>query len=106
MAAIFYSTSDIKIYYKPRNLGFDGDFAELNWIPFNGTGLPDDVELITPRSSDNVDPNLIPAGAYQELTFTTQDIPAFDAISVKIVMSSQNPALAPLIDDIRMVCSE
>ena len=106
LAAIFYSTSDIKIYYKPRNLGFDGDFAELNWIPFNGTGLPDDVELITPRSSDNVDPNLIPAGAYQELTFTTQDIPAFDAISVKIVMSSQNPALAPLIDDIRMVCSE
>jgi hypothetical protein len=106
MAAIFYDTSSIRVYYKPRNVGFDGEFAEVNWIPFNGTGYPNGVNQITARSSAKVDPSSITPSSWQELTWTTQDVAKFDAVAIKIVMTSENPALAPLIDDMRMVCSE
>ena len=35
MAAVFYDTTDIKVFYKPMAVGFDGDFDDLTWIPFN-----------------------------------------------------------------------
>ncbi|QIN96881.1 structural protein [Synechococcus phage S-N03] len=106
LAAIFYDTASIKVYYRPRNIGFDGELNETNWIPFNGTGLPDQVEKIQARSSENVNPTVIPDGDWQQLNFTVQDIPAFDALAIKIVMTADNPAHAPLIDDIQMICSE
>lgn len=106
IAAVFYGTSDIKCYYRPRNIGFDGDIARENWIPFNGTGLADSVEQITARSSESVDPALISGDQFQSLTWTVQDIPNFDGVAVKVVMSSDNPALAPLLDDIQIICTE
>ena len=140
ISAIFYNVSDIRLYYKPRTVGFDGDVTTLPWIPFNPTGtlpnevrrvkedntvvepgdtdydttlpllqtpgLPNNVELIKPRSNDSVDPNLIKGSEWQSLTFSAQDIAKFDAISVKIVMSSSNPATAPIIDDMQLVASE
>ena len=140
ISAIYYNVSDIRLYYKPRTVGFDGDVTTLPWIPFNPTGtlpnevrrvtennkvvepgdakydtslpllqtpgLPNNVELINPRSSDSVDPNLIKGSEWQSLTFSAQDIAKFDAIAVKIVMSSSNPATAPIIDDMQLVASE
>jgi len=106
MAAVFYDTNDIKLYYKPRNTGFDGDFGDVEWVPFNGNGLPDGVGNIKARSSNNVDPNSMSPKAWTSLTWTVQDIEKFDGLSVKIVMTANNPAKAPLIDDIQIVCSE
>jgi hypothetical protein len=106
LAAIFYDTSSIKVYYRPRNIGFDGELGDLNWVPFNGTGLPNQVEKIKARSSENVNPTLIPDEDWQSLSFSVQDIPKFDAVAIKIVMSADNPAQAPLIDDLQMICSE
>jgi hypothetical protein len=106
IAAIFYTTDAIKLYYRPRNIGFDGDIADVNWIPFNGTGLPDNVDEIAPRSSVTVDPYDIFADDWQSLTWTVQDTAKFDGVAFKIVMAVDNPAYAPLLDDIMVVASE
>ena len=107
LASIFYNTNDIRCYFKPRNIGFDGEFGDLNWIPFNGTGLPDNVDLIKfSRSSNIVDPGYLQPDDYQSVTWSVQDIAQFDAISIKIVMTAENPAKTPLIDDFQLVCSE
>jgi hypothetical protein len=99
-------SDNIRVYYRPRNIGFDSELNTENWVPFNETGLPNNVEQIVPRSTAEVNPNRIRVGDWQDLTWNIQDIPLFDAIAIKIVMVSDNPALAPLIDDFRMICSE
>tara|TARA_R110002050_G_scaffold15817_2_gene48350 strand:+ start:962 stop:8479 length:7518 start_codon:yes stop_codon:yes gene_type:complete len=106
IAAIFYQSDNIKLYFRPRNIGFDGDIADVNWIPFNGTGLPDNYDQIVPRAADNIDPSEIIPNDWQSLTWTVQDTAKFDGIAVKIVMTSDNPALAPLIDDIQIIATE
>ena len=106
LTCIFYDNEDIKVYYRPRNIGFDGEIASTNWIPFNGTGLADDIEAITPRSSDSVDPNLLVSSDWQNLTWSVQDLQRFDGVQVKVVMTSNNPAQAPLIDDLQVIVSE
>ena len=140
LSSVFYTPDSIRVYYRPRNIGFDSDITSVPWIPFNPTqvlpdeqrrvtddnrviypgdldyvqtlplyatpGLPNSVDLIKPRSSDNVDPNIIKADEWQSLTWSSQDQAKFDAIAIKIVMVSDNPALAPLIDDMQIVVSE
>lgn len=106
VSSIFYSTSDIKLYYKTRDIGYDGEMAELPWIPFNDTGLCNDVEKVTARSSNNINPVQISDDQWQSLTWTTQDIPNFDGLTIKIVMTTENPALCPLLDDVQIICSE
>ncbi|MBI51728.1 MAG: hypothetical protein CL779_00725, partial [Chloroflexi bacterium] len=98
--------NNIRVYYKPQNIGFDGELANVNWIPINVDGLPDQVEQIEPRSSEDVDPRRLKSGDWQLLTWSIQDIAQFDGVAIKIVMTSDNPALAPLIDDVQIVCSE
>ena len=69
-------------------------------------GLPDNVETIKVRSSVNIDPRNIIAEEWQTLTYSVQDLFKFDAIAIKVVLESDNPALTPLIDDISVICSE
>ena len=125
MSAILYDHTDIRMYYRPRYVGFDGDGVNLNWTAFNPTqaapgedrldldgnqiktpGLPNNVESVKVRSSRNVDPRKIRPDEWQELTWSDQDMAQFDAISLKIVIESTNPAKCPVIDDIRVVLSE
>jgi hypothetical protein len=140
LSSVYYSADSIKVYYRPRNIGFDADITSIPWIPFNPNqvlpdeqrrvtedneiiwptdpdysqtlplyrtpGLPNNVNLIKPRSTDSVDPAMIQANEWQSLTWSAQDLAKFDAISIKIVMTSNNPALAPLIDDMQLVVSE
>ena len=96
----------MKCYYRPRNVGFDGDITQLNWTPFNGTGLPDNVDKVEVRDTDNVDPRVIQQDGWRNLTFSAQDIPPFDAVEVRITMTQDNPALAPLIDGMQLVVTE
>ena len=126
MAAVFYDPSDIKIFYKPRAVGFDGDFDTLSWIPFNpdqpapgeteidpetGTrvttpGLCDNVGEINLRSKSIASPEVLKNTDLFEMRWTFQDAAKFDAIAFKIILTSENPAKCPLVDDIRVVCSE
>ena len=125
MSAILYENTDIRLYYRPRFVGFDGDTSTINWLAFNPDqiapdetsedvkgnliktpGLPDNVDTLRVRSSRNVDPRSIRKDEWQELTWSVQDIAQFDAVSFKIVMEATNPAKCPVIDDIRVVVSE
>ena len=106
LSCIFYNNESIKVYFRPKTVGFDFEISETPWIPFNETGLANGIENIKPRSSDNVDPNIIKSGEWKTLTWSVQDLAKFDGLQVKIVMTSDNPAQAPLIDDLQMVCTE
>ena len=106
LACILYDAKDVRVYYRPKPLGFDGELTDINWIPFNGTGYANDFDLIKPRSSNEVNPLILKAGDWQSLTWSVQDVPSFDGLQVKIVMTTDNPAQAPLIDDIQLVTSE
>ena len=55
---------------------------------------------MNPRSSAVVDPDIIGKADWSSLTWTIQDIAKFEAIQIKIVMTCDNPAKPPLIDDI------
>ena len=68
--------------------------------------MADDIEAITPRSSDSVAPNLLVSSDWQNLTWSVQDLQRFDGVQVKVVMTSDNPAQAPLIDDLQVIVSE
>jgi len=139
VSSIIYDHTNIRAYFRPRTVGFEGE-ETVNWIPFNenqpkpnevnrvspdGTvltpndtnyntnlplvatpGLPDNVDLIKPRDTENVDPRLIMPGEWQEITWTIQDIAKFDALAIKLVLTQSNPAISPLIDDIQIICSE
>lgn len=106
LSCIFYDTDDIKVYYRPRAIGFDSDIAEINWIPFNADGTPDNVSQIEPRSAKSVDPDLIMSSDWQSVTWSVQDTAKFDAVAIKIVMKTDNPAYAPLIDDMQLIATE
>ena len=130
LSACYYKKDSIRCYYRPRAVGFDGDISGRNWIPFNPDqslevtvvdsdqqnaliaerqvvpGLPDDVNLITVRDSDNVNPAEIGPDGFKSLVWTAQDLPKFDALAIKIVMTVDNPALTPIIDDMQLVVSE
>ncbi len=140
LSCIYYTRDSIKVYYRPRNIGFDSDVNSTPWIPFNSDqtlpnesrrvdedrnvlypsdlgyspslplyttpGLPNGVDAIKPRSTDSVDPNIIGSGEWQSLTWSAQDLAKFDALSIKIVMTVDNPAFSPLIDDLQLVVSE
>ena len=106
LACILYDINDVKVYYRPKPLGYDGELTEINWIPFNGTGLANNADQVEVRSSDEVNPLVMKSGDWRTLTFSVQDVPSFDGLQVKIVMSADNPAKAPLIDDMQLVTSE
>ena len=124
LACCSYDKTSIRVYYRPRPIGFEGNITQENWTPFNPSqllnvtdvegnitsviypGLPDNVNAIRVRDSLNVDPRDLQPDAWSSLTFSVQDIPAFDALQIKIVMTQANPALAPLIDDMQLIVSE
>ena len=124
LATCQYGKTDVRAYYRARPVGFEGNISQENWTPFNSSqelnvsnlegkitssvypGLPDNVNAIQVRDSLNIDPKELQPDAWRGITFSAQDLPAFDALEVKIVMTSDNPALAPLIDDMQLVVSE
>jgi hypothetical protein len=127
LSACIYTKDSIRCYYRRRDVGYDGDVSQINWVPFNKDqelittviennvltekrenikGLPDDVNEIKVRDADNLDPMDIFEDGWQTLTWTKQDMNGFDAIAIKIVMCVDNPALAPIIDDMQLICSE
>ena len=124
LAACYYDKTSIRVYYRPRPIGFEGNITQENWTPFNPNqslnvtdvegnitsvvypGLADNINSVQVRDSINVDPRDLQPDSWRNLTFSVQDIPAFDALQVKIVMTQANPALAPLIDDMQLIVSE
>ena len=106
LSCILYDVNQIKVYFRPRNIGFDGDITSENWIPFNENGLCNNSELVEPAALINVNPEYLTPFDYVGLTWSVQDIAKFDGVAIKVVMTSDNSATPPLIDDMQLVCSE
>lgn len=109
LSVVLYEQKDVRAYYSTKTIGSQDD-PVLNWIPFNDTedleGYPDNLDTISPRSTTNLDPRQINSDEWQTLVWSVQDISRFDSVAVKIVMTSNNPAKAPIIDDLRLICTE
>ena len=106
LSCTIYDVNNIKCYYKPRNIGFDGDITNENWIAFNGTGLCNNNELVEPAQLINVNPDYLIGSDFIGLTWTVQDVAKFDGIAIKIVMTSNNSATPPIVADMQLICSE
>ena len=126
LTTVQYAVDDIRCFYRLKIVGSDADLQEASWVPFNPLqampgetrldpntgeilstpGLPDRVDEIKVRSSEVVDPREITNKDYYSYQWTAQNLTKFDAIQVKVVMTQENPAKAPLIDDMQLVCSE
>ena len=102
-----YRRSDVRVYYRPRPVGFSGDMNQQKWKGVElENGLPFNWEKIQVRKSENLDPDQIGNAEWRQTTWKTQDQPKFDAVQIKIVMLCSNPAKAPLIADMQVIASE
>lgn len=106
VTGIMYENSSIRLYYRPRSEEFDGNLTDVNWIPFNGTGLCNNNNQIKIRSSDIVDPRQLSANDWTEFTWSAQGIPQFSGFALKVVLTAANVAKVPLLDDLRVIASE
>ena len=78
-------------------------FDDISWTYFNGDGSSDNDVIATAQNS--ISGQYESQDAYQELSFTANDIPDFASFAIKIVMKSDNPSYVPKIQDMRTVAS-
>ena len=95
--------SNIGLLYRIKKSSSQENFEDIEWIYFNGTGLPDVDTIAT--SENSISGITEKQSSYQELSYSVEDLPEFSSFAVKLVMKSRNPAYVPKIQDIRAVAS-
>lgn len=94
---------NIKVYYKIREASSSANFDDINWIPFNKNGNPDNDDLATP--SNSISGQFEKQTDYQELIYSVSNLPQFSSFAIKIIMKTDNPSYVPKIQDLRAVAS-
>ena len=94
---------NVKIYYKIRQASSSANFEDVNWVPFNVDGNPDNDNLATP--SNSISGQFEKQEDYQELIYSASNLPEFTSFAVKIIMKTDNPSYVPKIQDLRAVAS-
>ncbi len=105
-ARITVNTSDVNnvsLLYKIKKSASQENFDDIEWVYFNGTGLPDASVIAT--SENSMSGITETQDSYQELTYSVEDLPEFSSFAIKIVMKTNNPAFVPKIQDLRAVAS-
>ena len=100
------NTSDINnlgLLYRIKKSSSQENFEDIEWVMFNGTGLPDTDTIAT--SENSISGITEKQSSYQELSYSVEDLPEFSSFAVKLVMKSRNPAYVPKIQDLRAVAS-
>ena len=100
------NTSDIKniqVLYRTKKSSSQENFDDIEWIHFNGTGLPD-VDIVA-TAENSISGITEKQDSYQELSYSVEDLPEFSSFAIKVVMKSSNPAFVPKIQDLRAVAS-
>ena len=95
---------NVRLYYRIKESSSQSNFSNINWVAFNGTGLPDNPEILATQSN-NISSQYDSQKNYQELKYSVSNLPEFNSFSVKIVMQGEDPVYAPKIQDIRIVSS-
>ena len=94
---------NIKVLYRTKKSSSQENFEDIEWIEFNGTGLPD-VDIIA-SAENSISGITEKQSSYQELTYSVDDLPEFSSFAIKVVMKTSNPAFVPKIQDLRAVAS-
>ena len=94
---------NVKIYYKIRQSSSSANFEDINWVPFNVNGNPDNDNLATP--SNSISGQFEKQEDYQELTYSASNLPEFTSFAIKVIMKTDNPSYVPKIQDLRAVAS-
>ena len=81
--------SDIQVWYKLLPTGTNGDISQYNFVQATTP-----VKTMTKTSNQN---------QFTDVQFDLANLPAFDAIVVKIVFKSGNSAQVPRIKDLRVI---
>ena len=100
------NTSDINnigLLYRIKKSSSQENFEDIEWVMFNGTGLPDKDTIAT--SENSISGITEKQSSYQELSYSVEDLPEFSSFAVKVIMKSRNPAYVPKIQDLRAVAS-
>ena len=94
---------NIEVLYRIKKSSSEDNFEDIEWVYFNGTGLPD-VDVIA-TAENSISGITEKQSSYQELTYSVEDLPEFSSFAIKVVMKTTNPAFVPKIQDLRAVAS-
>ena len=94
---------NIKVLYRIKKSSSQENFEDIEWVYFNETGIPDTNVIAT--SENSISAISEKQSSYQELSYSTNDLPEFSSFAIKIVMASSNPAFVPKVQDLRAVAS-
>jgi hypothetical protein len=94
---------NIKVFYKIREASSAVNFEDINWVPFNLDGNPNNDDLATPTNS--ISGQFEKQSDYQELIYNVANLPQFTSFAIKLVMKTDNPSYVPKIQDLRAVAS-
>lgn len=103
ITANLYNNSDIKVMYKIKPDGSTEDFSNIGWQYFNTTGLSDNNSSIIPSSLKSFSPSVEDLSSYIEYKYTANNLTPFKSFAIKVLFTGSNPALAPRLEDIRVI---
>ena len=91
--------------YKIRPDGSNENFNDLVWEYFNGTGLSDKNSEVIPNNLKTLSPSVEDLDSYLEYGYSANNLKPFSSFAIKIVFVGDNPALAPRVEDLRVIAS-
>jgi hypothetical protein len=103
LTANLFSNENVKVLFKIRPDGSSDNFSEMAWQYFNGTGLSDFNSNITPEQSKSLSPSMEDMNSYLEYVYTANNLKPFSAFAIKLVFAGTDPALAPRVEDLRVI---
>jgi hypothetical protein len=103
ITANLFNNTDIKILYKIKPDGSTTDMNTISWEYFNGTGYSDNIGNIIPSNLKALSPSSEDLDSYIEYAYTATNLKPFKAFAIKIVFAGTNPALAPRLEDVRVI---
>ena len=94
------SEAALEVYYKIAQSNSETPFEEIEWVPFNTTGIPDVTTPVSQNINDFREYEYT-AGKNDDIATTTLPLEGFSSFAIKIVMKSLNTSKPPILRDFR-----
>ena len=94
------SEAALEVYYKIAQSNSETPFEEIEWVPFNTTGVPDVTTPVSQNINDFREYEYT-AGKNDDIATTTLPLEGFSSFAIKIVMKSLNTSKPPILRDFR-----
>ena len=94
------SEAALEVYYKIAQSNSETPFKDIEWVPFNTTGVPD----VTTPVSLNIDDFLeyeYTAGKNDDVATTTLPLEGFGSFAINVVMKTLNTSKPPILRNFR-----